>query len=422
MGYNVFHEDVVVWSLRRDAAPSAPPAPASGNQRVPRWTIHGADAWMFQHLPAAPSEPPVPGTGNQRVPRWSIYGVDAWVFQHLPATAADTGATAITLSGPSSGIAGNASTNFTVGADGDITGTITVTPTSSAGTGTFTPPSVQISAGTPTATFTYTPSSVGARNINCTNDGGLSSPSNVAYTASAATISLSGPSSGARAQASTAFTVSLNAPAIADVVVTPTDSSGQGSFTPSTVTILAGQTSASSTFTYTPTTSGARNINCTNDQGLTAPANHAYNATAVPECIVTGTIFGARKSDIVAGGKTSIFTLIDCTYVAAGATFDGQRQNAIDGCTSNGTELTGWNNEVRDNENVTSVVRTSATVMTITWSAAPAYDQRRGERVTPTLPSGILSTGVALVAHPAWGIGLGKNGMSPRVKSRRKSV
>lgn len=96
-------------------------------------------------------------------------------------------ATAITLSGPSSGSVGVASSNFTVGANGAITGAVAFTPTSSAGSGTFTPSSVSISAGTPTATFTYTPSTAGARNINGTNDGGLSAPSNVAFTALALT-------------------------------------------------------------------------------------------------------------------------------------------------------------------------------------------------------------------------------------------
>lgn len=91
-------------------------------------------------------------------------------------------ATAITLSGPLSGVVNTASTNFTVGADGTITGTITVTFTDSSGAGSFSPSSVNISAGSPTATATYTPTTTGARNINCSNNGSLAAPSNVAYT------------------------------------------------------------------------------------------------------------------------------------------------------------------------------------------------------------------------------------------------
>lgn len=93
-------------------------------------------------------------------------------------------ATAITLTGPSSGSVGLPSTNFTVGANGTITGTITVTPNDGGGGGTFTPTSVAISSGTPTATFTYTAASAGTKTIGVTNSGGLSNPSSISYVAS----------------------------------------------------------------------------------------------------------------------------------------------------------------------------------------------------------------------------------------------
>jgi hypothetical protein len=101
----------------------------------------------------------------------------------VEASAGPAAATAITLSGPSSGLVNAASTNFTAGANGVITGTITVTPTDSSGNGSFTPTTVAISAGTPTATFTYKPTTTGSRNINCTNNGSLTNPSNIAYNA-----------------------------------------------------------------------------------------------------------------------------------------------------------------------------------------------------------------------------------------------
>lgn len=96
------------------------------------------------------------------------------------------GATATTLSGPSSGTNGVASTNFTVGANGTITGTVTVTPNDAADGGTFTPTSVAISSGTPTATFTYTPASVGVKTISITDDGGLTDATPLSYTSNAA--------------------------------------------------------------------------------------------------------------------------------------------------------------------------------------------------------------------------------------------
>lgn len=95
-------------------------------------------------------------------------------------------ATATTLSGPSSGTTGVPSSNFTVGANGTITGTVTVTPNDGGDGGTFAPTSVAISSGTPTATFTYTPASTGVKGIGATNDGGLSNPTSINYTSNAA--------------------------------------------------------------------------------------------------------------------------------------------------------------------------------------------------------------------------------------------
>lgn len=111
---------------------------------------------------------------------------DSNVVTAGPFTTSGAAATAVTMSGPSGGVTGVASTNFTVGANGVISGTVTVTPSSGSGGGTFTPTSVNISSGTPTATFTYTPASVGAKTISVTNSGGLTNPSNITYTATAA--------------------------------------------------------------------------------------------------------------------------------------------------------------------------------------------------------------------------------------------
>lgn len=94
------------------------------------------------------------------------------------------GATATTLSGPSGGVVSVASSNFTVGANGAITGTVTVTPSDGGDGGTFTPTSVAISSGTPTATFTYTPASTGVKTISISDDGGLTDASSISYTVS----------------------------------------------------------------------------------------------------------------------------------------------------------------------------------------------------------------------------------------------
>lgn len=105
----------------------------------------------------------------------------------LDSAVAVAAATAITMTGPSSGTVSVASTNFTVGANGTITGTVIVTPSDAANGGAFTPTTVSISSATPTATFTYTPATVGAKTISSTNNGALTNPANLTYTASAGT-------------------------------------------------------------------------------------------------------------------------------------------------------------------------------------------------------------------------------------------
>ena len=91
-----------------------------------------------------------------------------------------------TLSGPSSGTVGVASTNFTVSLTAaglmSVTGTLAVTPNSGGGGGTFTPTTVNLTPGSPSATFTYTPAATGAKNISVPNNGGLINPRSLPYT------------------------------------------------------------------------------------------------------------------------------------------------------------------------------------------------------------------------------------------------
>lgn len=121
---------------------------------------------------------------------------------------------------------------------------------------------------------------------------------------------------------------------------------------------------------------------------------------------VSGTVAtGLSESQVVTGGETIIITLTEDTWVAVGATFDAQRQNIINGITSAQAETTGWNNEVRDNEVVTSVVRTSDTVVTITLSASASYDITNNEVITVTVPNTALVTSTEdLVATPTFGV------------------
>lgn len=101
-------------------------------------------------------------------------------------TISGTGAaTALLISGPSSGAVSVASTNFTVAANGALSSSVTVTPSDSSGGGTFTPSSLLLSSGSTSGTFTYTPASTGTKSITLSNNGGLSNPSAATYTSNA---------------------------------------------------------------------------------------------------------------------------------------------------------------------------------------------------------------------------------------------
>lgn len=115
--------------------------------------------------------------------------LDDFVLDDLAVAAA----TAVTMTGPSTGATGVASSNFSVGVSpvgGTITGTLVVTPSDGGAGGTFTPATVSLTTGSPTGTFTYTPASVGAKTISATNGGGLSNPSSLTYTATAGAVSV----------------------------------------------------------------------------------------------------------------------------------------------------------------------------------------------------------------------------------------
>jgi len=119
---------------------------------------------------------------------------------------------------------------------------------------------------------------------------------------------------------------------------------------------------------------------------------------------LTGTVTTATEADIVAGGKTIILTLTGDTWVAAGATFDAQRQNIINGIDSAQAEATGWDAVVKALQGVAGVVRTSNTVVTITLDAQATYDITATETVTATIPATALTGALALVASPTFQI------------------
>ena len=120
-------------------------------------------------------------------------------------------------------------------------------------------------------------------------------------------------------------------------------------------------------------------------------------ADAITAAITGTSVPTITEADVVTGGKTIIITLTGDTWVAAGATFNAQRQNIINGLDSAQSELTGWDNEVRDKEVVTAVVRTSDTIVTVTLTASAAYDITATETITATIPATALVTSVSAI-------------------------
>jgi hypothetical protein len=218
-------------------------------------------------------------------------------------------ATTYILSGPTGGVVGVASTNFTVALPiGEtVPSPVTITPHATGG-GTFAPASVVLTTGTPSATFTYTPGTVGAKTISTTNDGALTDPASLTYTATAAvatSYTLTGPSAGTVGVPSTNFTVALpvGTSVPGPVTITPHDAGGGGTFTPTTVSLTTAAPSAQ--FTYTPGTVGAKTISTTNSSTLTDPASLTYTATAATA--TTYTLTGPSSGSV--GVASTNFTV-----------------------------------------------------------------------------------------------------------------
>ncbi len=124
----------------------------------------------------------------------------------------------------------------------------------------------------------------------------------------------------------------------------------------------------------------------------------------------TGTLQDATfASDIVAGGKTIILTLVSARLLPNLDTWDatiGSNSAAttalLNGIVASGAEANGWNNEVAPVLNFNHVVRTSDSVVTITLPAVATYVITLTETVGVTVPAAALTTGaVPITAQPA---------------------
>ena len=205
-------------------------------------------------------------------------------------------ATAITMTGPSSGLTNTASTSFSVGvspAGGSFTGTVVFTPSDSSAGGTFSPTSISLTTASSTGLFTYTPPATAAT-ITIAGTSGtpatLSSPSSLSYTSTAPVTVSGAPTSvvGAITSTTTA-SVSFSAPTSnggsAITGYTATSSPGglvgtvSGS-TPSAITISGLSASTAYTFTVTATNGVGTSAASAASTSVSTPSPSATTSTA----------------------------------------------------------------------------------------------------------------------------------------------
>lgn len=157
--------------------------------------------------------------------------------------------------------------------------------------------------------------------------------------------------------------------------------------------------------TITPTIPAAALV------GAAAIVSTTFSVATVPFITVSGTMVPeALAADIVAGGKTIILTLNGDEWLAAGAAFDAQRQNIINGLDSNKAEAAGWDAVVKAGLGVGQVVRTSATIVTITLSAFGTFVITESETITATIPATAVVSNQAIVGSPTFIAAVGSSG------------
>ena len=170
-----------------------------------------------------------------------------------------------------------------------------------------------------------------------------------------------------------------------------------------------------------------RSADVTHGQTLTLRVTDAGTALAAytdtptitvsePSAALTGTITASvTEDDIVAGGKTAIITLTGDTWIAAGVgSFDLQRDEIIAGFDSAQSEATGWDLVPKATQSLGGVVRTSDTVVTVTWDAFATYNITATETITVTVPGTALVSTIGLTATPTFTIAPDSSGTAPR--------
>ncbi len=189
------------------------------------------------------------------------------------------------FSGPSHAFVTQASGNFTV-APTLVVPSDTVTPSDGGSGGTFTPSSLTFTATSAPKTFTYTAASKGVKTLGLTSAASIPVvPSSLSCTIGQVPVNytLAGPSGGLAGSPSSNFTLTPASSVDSDAISLSDGGSG-GTFAPSSLTFIA--TSAAKTFSYTPTTPGAKTLTATSSYGGTISGSPTtYTPTPIPGSI-----------------------------------------------------------------------------------------------------------------------------------------
>jgi len=142
-----------------------------------------------------------------------------------------------------------------------------------------------------------------------------------------------------------------------------------------------------------------------------SPRSPVSFSAAAASAVITGTASsGLLEAELVSGGQTIIITLANDTWAAAGTGPIGSTadtQALIDGLDAASSPALGWNDEIRDKEVTTAVVRTSDTIATITLTASALYSiaDLATETVTLTIPAATLVTSaIDVTATPTFDV------------------
>ncbi len=151
------------------------------------------------------------------------------------------------------------------------------------------------------------------------------------------------------------------------------------------------------------------------------PSRGCFEAAGGGSAALTGTAIsgGVTEAEIQDGGETIIITLTDDTWVATVGDDNAITDAIIAGIDSDGAEAAGWDAVVKANMVFGDVVRTSATVVTVTLAAEATYVITADETITVTIPAAALTADTEIVATPTFDITNASAGGSIVVLRRR---